>query len=381
MAAADRQIADLDQARRTGRPHDLLALARSRSVEDRKRLLIGVVAMCEATPPSQADSGLLGDVFLLLISQAEHDIRRNLAERLATSEWAPAALINTLALDEIEIARPIIAGSPLLGDQELLRILVEATIEHQIAVARRPGISGRVTDAIIDAAEPAVMTALATNRSAEIGEAGVRRLVEHSRRIAALRAPLVRHPRMTTRLAEQLYGWVGDALRQAIGERFPVDGEALERSLAAAVQSASEGALEPRNARADVDALARIEMERRLVAKLDRSGQLSPGYLVRALREGRLGLFEAGLAMLGGFTAAQVRRAIRANDCSALAAACAAVGIDRAIFPGLVEDLRGLNNGLPGGGPARAGPVFGLAPDAAARTFREVVADTPAGIV
>src|SRR5690606_17996400 len=135
-------------------------LARSRSVEDRKRLLIGVVAMCEATPPSQADSGLLGDVFLLLISQAEHDIRRNLAERLATSEWAPAALINALALDEIEIARPIIAGSPLLGDQELLRILVEATIEHQIAVARRPGISGRVTDAIIDAAEPAVMTAL-----------------------------------------------------------------------------------------------------------------------------------------------------------------------------------------------------------------------------
>lgn len=381
MAAADRQIADLGQARRAGRPHDLLALARSRSLEDRKRLLIGVVAMCETTPPTRADSALLGDVFLLLISQAENDIRRNLAERLASSDWAPAALINALALDEIEIARPIIAGSPLLGDQDLLRILVEATIEHQIAVARRPGISGRVTDAIIDAAEPAVMTALATNRSAEIGEAGVRRLVEHSRRVAALRAPLVRHPRMTTRLAEQLYGWVGDALRQAIGERFRVDGDALERSLSAAVQSASEGALEPRNARADVDALARTEMERRLVAKLDRSGQLSPGYLVRALREGRLGLFEAGLAMLGGFTAAQVRRAIRASDCSALAAACTAVGIDRAIFPGLVEDLRTLNNGLPGGGPVRASALFNLAPDAAARTFRETVADSPVGIV
>ena len=41
--------------------------------------------------------------------------------------------------------------------------------------------------AVIDKAEPAVLMALTTNRTAEISGEGVRRLVEHSRRIAALR--------------------------------------------------------------------------------------------------------------------------------------------------------------------------------------------------
>ena len=56
-----------------------------------------------------------------------------------------------LALDEIEIARPIIAASPVLKDADLIRLLVEATIEHQIEVARRPNLGavgrGRHPDA------------------------------------------------------------------------------------------------------------------------------------------------------------------------------------------------------------------------------------------
>ena len=186
---------------------DLLTLARSRDLGDQQRLLRGVAALCEAAPPQAGDPAhqILGDIFLTLAEKAERDIRRTLAECLAKAEWAPPALINTLALDEIEIARPVIAASPLLKDQELLKILVECTIEHQIEVARRPRISGRVADAILDAGEPAVMTALAANRTAEIGEPGVRRLVEASQRIAALRAPLVRHPAMNDQLAQQLY--------------------------------------------------------------------------------------------------------------------------------------------------------------------------------
>ena len=53
-------------------------------------------------------------------------------------------------------------------------------------------------------------------------------------------------------------------------------------------------------------------MERRLIAKLHAAGQLRPSYLLRALREQRLSLFEAALATLGGFSAEEV--APRAQD-------------------------------------------------------------------
>ncbi|PSJ20041.1 hypothetical protein CVH10_19695, partial [Halomonas sp. ND22Bw] len=94
----------------------------------------------------------------------------------------------------IEIARPVITSSPLLQNTDLIRLLIEATLEHQIAVARRPRLSDAVCDAIIDRGEAVTMTALASNRTAQISEAAMRRLVDQSRRVAGLRAPLTRHP-------------------------------------------------------------------------------------------------------------------------------------------------------------------------------------------
>ena len=77
-------------------------------------------------------------VFLALVREAERDIRARLAERLARADWAPVALIETLARDDIEVARPVIAASPLLKDEALVRLLTEATLAHHIEVAQRP---------------------------------------------------------------------------------------------------------------------------------------------------------------------------------------------------------------------------------------------------
>ncbi|MDP3080642.1 MAG: DUF2336 domain-containing protein [Brevundimonas sp.] len=344
-----------------------MALAHNPSTEARQRLLLGVVALCDACPPSGEVSPVLGEIFLTLARQAEREVRKALSERLAHAEWAPAALVNVLALDEIEIARPILESSPILQDEDLLRVLIEASLEHQIAVARRPHISGRVADAVIDKAEPAVLMALTTNRTAEISAEGVRRLVEHSRRIAALRGPLIRHPLLTEALAEQLYQWVGIALRQSIAARFNVD----EKALGAAVHDAVEGLMRPTSLEPDpVDQGDRDEMERRLIDKLQSAGQLRAGLLIRAVREKRLSLFVHGLSALGGFAVGQVRTALSAPTPEALYYACAAVGIDRAVFPTLLVELRKLNASLPGD---QGEPVWlrgALSQGSAARAFK-----------
>ncbi len=355
-------------------PSDLLALARSRTTDDRQRLLLGIAALCDATPPGVEVSPVLTEIFLTLARQAEHDIRRTLSESLAGAEWAPPALIAMLALDEIEIARPVIASSPLLRDKDLLRILVEATLEHQIEVARRPSLSGAVADAIIDRAEPATMTALASNRTAQISEDGLRRLVEQSRRIAALRAPLTRHPRLNDTLARELYHWVGQALRQVIGERFRIDDPALNQAIDSAV-----GRVGPRGPISkpppESSVAEREEMERRLVSKLQSAGQLRAGFLIRAVREKRLSLFEHGLAALGGFTKVQVRSALLRASPDALFLACTAVGIDRAVFPAVLEEIRVLSDGWPGVSAGGNGSTMTLSPSGAAREFRALMGE------
>lgn len=352
------------------RASELLALARNTGVDARQRLLLGVVALCDARPPSGELSPVLGEIFLTLARQAERDVRRVLSEKLAHADWAPAALVNVLALDEIEIARPILESSPIMQDDDLLRVLIEASLEHQIAVARRPKISGRVADAVIDRAEPAVLMALATNRSAEISTEGVRRLVEHSRRIAALRGPLTRHPLLTEALAEQLYQWVGTALRQSIAARFTVD----EQALGAAVYDAVEGVMrQARPEETPLDNLDRDEMERRLIDKLQSAGQLRAGFLIRAVREKRLSLFAHGLAVLGGFAIGQIRTALSAPTPEALYYACASVGIDRAVFPTLLVELRKLNGSLPGDRGEAVWLRGALSTGSAGRAFRVLI--------
>ncbi|MBC6982726.1 DUF2336 domain-containing protein [Caulobacter sp. 17J80-11] len=349
----------------------LLLLAQSRQAGDRERLLLAIADLCDGAPEAGRPEiqALLGDVFMTLVVDAERDIRRALAERLGRVEWAPRGLIHVLALDEIDIARPIIAASSLLDDAALVRVVVEATLEHQIEVARRPYISESVVDALIDHAGPEALVALAANDTAATTEDSLARLVDASRRIAALRSPLARHPRLTRQLAEQLYAWVGQALRQAIVSRFRIDVTVFDSALSDAVQSAIGGA--PRPAPVE-DA----QSEARLVAKLQAAGQLRPGYLVRVLKEGQLGLFVQALATLGEFDASDVRAALRARTTEPLALACAAVGIDRVVFPDILGRVMGLNGGRPGGAVdagKRTAAAFSLSPREAADAFRMFV--------
>jgi uncharacterized protein (DUF2336 family) len=339
---------------------DLTDLAKSRTPADRDRLMLALADLCAQTGEAMGGpkiQALLGPIFLSLVGGAEQDIRRVLAEKLAVADWPPTDLVNALALDEIEVARPIIAASPVLTDADLMRLLAEAPGDHQVEVAQRPSISLPVVEAILRQAEPAVMTALAGNDTADISPEAMAQLVEASRQIAAMRSPLARHPRLTSELAQRLYLWVGQSLRAAIVTRFRVDVEALDRAIAEAVSEAQS----PPDSAAAVGGRINAEqedMERRLIAKLHSAGQLRPSYLLRALREQRLSLFMAALAILGGYTVDDVRKAIDADSPDLLAMACLSVGVDRGAFSTLLALVRDLNGGRPGGDLAAARRVF-----------------------
>ena len=116
-------------------------------------------------------------------------------------------------------------------------------------------------------------------------------------------------------------------------------------------------------------------MDRNLVEKLKDAGQLRSGYLLRALREGRLNLFIHVLAGLGGFDTGHLRRAIDSDRPELLALACAGVGVDRGAYPTILELVRDLNGQRPGGGAEsarRAGGAFGpFDPDIARAAFNQ----------
>lgn len=317
----------------------LISLARSPETADRERLLLSIAELCAGAQASA--SVAIQPLLASLIAEAEPGVRRRVARRLASARWANPALMMTLALDAIEIAQPVIAASPALQDHHLIEVLAEGDIEHQVEVARRPAIGPAVVAAILQRGEPAVLNALAGNMKVRLTPHDMAMLVDAAEQIAALRSPLARHPALDERLARRLFDWSGGALRKALADRFGLVVEDLHAA--------------PSSER-------REEMERRLIAKLAAAGQLSPGYLLRALKEGRLSLFLAALAALGGFQATHVRQAVDSQAPELLGLACAAVGIDRSAFPAILSMVRQLNAGAPGGGQEgarRASGAFG----------------------
>jgi uncharacterized protein (DUF2336 family) len=328
-----------------------LALARSSAPQDRERLLIAIAELCRsdsdcARPEIQ---GLLRDLFLDLVSNAEQAIRLRLSKTLADVAWAPHDLIALLASDEIDIARPVLAKSPVLTDADLLRLLLEASVEHRIEVARRPALGADVAAAIVDQGEPDVVTALANNTTAQLRDNDLSRLVNLSERVVSLRAPMARHPGLNVELAALLYGWVGEALRQAIIARFPLDTLDLQRAVTESVHDVRSDlglALTPDATETDRNP-DRAAMERRVVAKLEAAGQLRPGILVRALNEGKLSLFITALAALAGVSTEDVRSAIDGDQPDTLLVICTLSGIDKGAFPSLLSMVRRLNDGRP----------------------------------
>ncbi len=358
----------------------LLSLAKSRDPADRERLLMNVVSLCElAGPGGDAEAikakALIDDVFMTLVVEAEREVRRRLAERIANVDWAPKALIYVLALDDIEIAVPIIAASPLLDDTDLVRLLVEATLEHQIEVARRPNIGLGVVQAILAKNEPSLLAALADNPSAHLPKDGMARLVEASRLMPGLRAPLTRHPQLTSDLAVTLYAWIGEALRDTLMSRFRLDPALLSTAIDGAV---ADAIAEPFGRPVSLERVdERTATERRLVEKLEAAGQLRPGYLLRALRESKLSLFETALCRLAKVEPDDLRVATGSDRPELLALACVAAGIDRSVFPTVLSRVRELNRGLPGGGSdseVRALAVFqSTTPQDAPQAFMRMV--------
>ncbi|HEX5776580.1 MAG TPA: DUF2336 domain-containing protein [Caulobacteraceae bacterium] len=334
-----------------------MRLANALPPPERERLALGVMSLRAETYATGGRIPPALDALLhALVLDQPRDARARLAARMAGSRWAPPELARALAGDEAAVAQPILLRSPHLRDHDLMRVFAEGALEHQVAIARRPGLSAPTVETILQTGEPVLLTALATNERTEFSPDAMRRLVEASRKHAALRTPLARHPGLTRELAQQLAGWGCEPLKHLLAARFGLRPEAPE----------------------PVEVSEDATQQERLVDKLEKVGRLRVSYLLEALREGQLAMFVAALARLGGFTPAEIRVAIDSDGPELLALACASVGVDQQVFPTVLAGVRALNGGRPGGGDEgtrRASGAFApFGPAVAARAFRRLAA-------
>lgn len=115
---------------------------------------------CLRPRPLREDMVRLVDLVLPLLNQISNESRRQIAAALATSDYAPKALLLPLCDFPAAVCSPILSRSAHLNDAELLAIMSQHGEEHARAIARRPKLALQVVHALRSLESEAVDRAL-----------------------------------------------------------------------------------------------------------------------------------------------------------------------------------------------------------------------------
>ena len=312
-------------ALRSGNSSDLSRLAEAASGPQSRfdEIYVAVATLFEHQRGafSEFERNLATDILKRMSKDVEMEIRIRLAERLADDPIAPIELLILLADDRIEVARPVLARSPVLTDADLVQIVQRGSGDHQVVIAERPAIGETVSAALARLACEAAVIALLRNKTAKVSPQTFEQIGERARQTPGLQEPLVNRADLPAHLVQRLYVWVSGALKTALAARYP---EAA-RALASAIEETGPTLPGGETPVTGVNA-------KKLVEKLFTSGQLRASFLIRVLNQGQMELFDHAFAALLHMDVETMRKALYGNNPMTVALACRAAGIDRSVF-------------------------------------------------
>lgn len=133
-------------------------------------------------------------VMVRLIDMVDVAMKAEVAAQLSQLRHAPAAVVRKLAMDDIEIAQPLLIRSQSLTDDDLIGIAEIRGTPHRRAIATRPGISVAVTAVILKRADDAVRRVLASNVTAKLPDGGFQRFLDQAKHDTEMQALIAGHP-------------------------------------------------------------------------------------------------------------------------------------------------------------------------------------------
>jgi uncharacterized protein (DUF2336 family) len=196
---------------------------------------------------------------------------------------------NKLARDIESIALPVLNFSPSFSDEDLAEIVRLGGPVRQVAIAKRPALSSKVTTAIVDYGVEAAVGSACANDNADFTDRSLEKAVERFERSEQILASIAFRDALPLSVTERLVNLVSDQVREHLFNHHAVS---PETALAIALGAKERATLDL------VDQAGRSADTRAFVAYLNKMNRLTPSLLLRALAHGHMTFFEWAVAEL-----------------------------------------------------------------------------------
>src|ERR1700761_4722547 len=326
-----------------GSRYALLKDLSANTSSDQRRELLRTVTdalTSNARSPSEEEFAELDQVLSLAAQEYSTQVRTEFARLVAASVTRFCHASEQFAMDDIEVATPVLRHSQALTEEALLRVVNEKSQAHLLAVTKRDAVSPRISEAIVFKGSAGGVSSLLANERAMISDSTYEVVAKRAETSKLLQAPFVRRQGVPIDLLNDLYMKVESGLRKEIVQKFdsvpPEDLEkAFERSRAR-VTTAFRQVPED------------MALARKRVSLIEFNKQLVPAILPSLLREGKDSrtTFKLAFAGLVDVPFDVIEPAVETPDIDTLALLCRGASFDRGLFVTIAIGLDSSEQGL-----------------------------------
>ncbi|HZP74747.1 MAG TPA: DUF2336 domain-containing protein [Pseudolabrys sp.] len=232
-----------------------------RTAGDRGRVVREIADLFLRQPASYSNEQieLFDNVLMKMVDQIDEEVRAHLSEGLSAVGNAPRQIVRHLASDEaISVAGPMLAQSPCLDESFLVTSAKTKSQAHLVAISSRPSVGPRLSDALVDRGDDAVVLTLARNRGAEFSTHGRALIVERAKDNADLAHVVWNREDIPRQEVLALFDKVSELVRQqfeAAGTRAPEVAAAVMLARRKLQEKSQETSSAYASARAHIDSL------------------------------------------------------------------------------------------------------------------------------
>lgn len=267
---------------------DVAKLMAEPSPHVRAELASKLAIELDNTQLTDQELGLAQDIVRLMAKDVEATVRQSLSQSLRHASRLPHDVALKLANDIESVALPILTHSEVLTDDDLASIVQGGAASKQEAIASRPIISEKVSEALITTAGEKAVATLMSNVGAKINDDSMNKAVDRFSESDIVKEKMVKRPILSVTVTERLVNLVSENLQNYIASHHElpkgVAADIVMKSRERAVINLSGGSSEQ-------------ELEK-LISQMFHNKRLTSSLVLRALCMGDIAFFEVAVAIM-----------------------------------------------------------------------------------